>query len=53
MTLGSLSDALMKQFGEIAALSFKQRENLALQNHQLKTTRDLLLPKLMSGEIVV
>lgn len=47
------SDALMMQFGEIAGLSFKQRENLALQNQKLKTARDLLLPKLMSGEIAV
>lgn len=47
------SDVLMKQFGEIAGLSFKQRENLALQNQNLKTARDLLLPKLMSGEIAV
>lgn len=47
------TDALMRQFGEIAGLSFKQRENLALQNHKLKSARDLLLPKLMSGEIAV
>ena len=44
---------LMRQFGEIAALSFRQRENLALQNMKLRAARDLLLPRLMSGEIVV
>jgi hypothetical protein len=27
--------------------------NLALQNQKLRTARDLLLPKLMSGEIKV
>jgi type I restriction enzyme S subunit len=47
------SDALMRQFGEIAGLSFRQRENLALQNKKLRAARDLLLPRLMSGEIAV
>ena len=42
---------LMRQFGEIAASSFRQREVLALQNQKLRTARDLLLPRLMSGEL--
>ena len=32
---------------------FRQREVLALQNQKLRTARDLLLPRLMSGEIAV
>lgn len=47
------TDSLMRQFGEIAATSFRQREVLALQNQKLRATRDLLLPRLMSGEIAV
>ncbi len=47
------SDALMRQFGEIAGLSFRQCENLALQNKKLRAARDLLLPRLMNGEIAV
>lgn len=47
------TEALMRQFGEFAALSFRQRETLALQNQKLRAARDLLLPRLMSGEITV
>jgi len=46
-------EVLMRQFGEIAAPSFRQREVLALQNQKLRAARDLLLPRLMSGEIAV
>lgn len=44
---------LMLQFGEIAEALFRQRETLALQNQKLTTARDLLLPRLMNGEISV
>lgn len=44
---------LLRQFGEIAATAFRQREVLALQNQKLRTARDLLLPRLMSGELAV
>jgi type I restriction enzyme S subunit len=47
------SDVLMRSFGDFARLSFKQRETLALQNQKLRTARDLLLPRLMNGEIAV
>jgi len=47
------SDALMLQFGDFAKTCFLQRENLALQNQKLRAARDLLLPKLMSGELAV
>jgi type I restriction enzyme S subunit len=46
-------ETLMRQFGEIAAPSFRQREVLALQNQKLRAARDLLLPRLMSGELAV
>ena len=44
---------LMRQFGEIAGAIFRQRETLARQNQKLRVARDLLLPRLMSGEITV
>jgi restriction endonuclease S subunit len=47
------SPDLVAQFGDIAECSFLQRETLSLQNQKLRTARDLLLPKLMSGEIEV
>jgi len=47
------SPELVAHFGEIAECSFLQRETLAFQNQKLRTARDLLLPKLMSGEIGV
>jgi len=47
------SDSLMRQFGEIAGDAFRQREILAQQNQKLRAARDLLLPRLMSGEIAV
>jgi type I restriction enzyme S subunit len=45
------ADSLMRQFGETAKLCFLQRENLALQNQKLGAARDLLLPRLISGEL--
>lgn len=47
------TDNLMRRFGEIAADAFRQRELLAQQTQKLRTARDLLLPRLMSGEIEV
>ena len=47
------SHQLAAHFGEIAKCNFLQRETLALQNQKLRAARDLLLPKLMSGEIEV
>ena len=44
---------LMRQFGAIVSATFFQRENLANQNQKLRAARDLLLPRLMSGEIAV
>ena len=47
------TEELMGQFGEFAATAFRQRETLAQQTQKLRTARDLLLPRLMSGEIAV
>jgi type I restriction enzyme S subunit len=44
-------DTLVRSFGEAAKTCFIQRENLALQNQKLRAARDLLLPRLMNGEI--
>jgi type I restriction enzyme S subunit len=48
-----LSNQLMRQFGDVADASFRLRENLAFQNQKLRAARDLLLPRLMSGEVAV
>lgn len=43
----------LRKFGKIAGDIFRQREILADKNANLRTTRDLLLPKLISGELDV
>ena len=43
--LGSLNDTILPILGQL--------RNLAFQNHKLRAARDLLLPRLMSGEIEV
>lgn len=40
-------------FNSMITPTFKQLENLIKQNQKLKTARDLLLPKLMNGDIPV
>jgi type I restriction enzyme S subunit len=44
---------LREEFDRTAEPCFRQIKNLADQNHRLRTARDLLLPRLMSGEIAV
>ncbi|MEJ2743780.1 MAG: restriction endonuclease subunit S [Gammaproteobacteria bacterium] len=44
---------IQEQFDEVVGLAFKQIGVLINQNNQLAKARDLLLPKLMSGEIAV
>ena len=46
-------EKLLRQFGEVARDINQQREVLAHQNADLRAARDLLLPRLMSGEIAV
>ena len=45
--------ALHKQFEEFMAVVVSAVANHVLRNHNLRTTRDLLLPKLISGELDV
>ncbi len=45
------SKHLLDQFEETAGSLFDQRQLLAAQNSQLAQARDLLLPRLMSGEV--
>lgn len=45
--------AIQEQFDEVVELAFKQISLLINQNNQLAKARDLLLPKLMNGEIAV
>ena len=47
------SKLLLDEFGEIAEAIYSQIENLQRQIVYLQKARDLLLPKLMSGEIAV
>jgi type I restriction enzyme, S subunit len=45
--------ALQRAFREFTEPLIDQRELLQLQNEKLRTARDLLLPRLMSGEIAI
>jgi type I restriction enzyme S subunit len=44
---------LIRRYGQVAGLFHTQREKLNLRNENLRTTRDLLLPKLVSGEVSI
>jgi type I restriction enzyme, S subunit len=44
---------MVRLFDDFAQPVFSQLENLMLQNQKLRAARDLLLPRLMSGEIGV
>ena len=46
-------DKVLEQFHSVADLIFRKIEMLDKQNHNLSEARDLLLPKLMSGEAEV
>lgn len=45
--------ALISLFDEFAKPMLDQTQNLRLQNQKLRTARDLLLPRLMTGELAV
>jgi type I restriction enzyme S subunit len=47
------SESLQTVFQEFAATIFNQRFSLQSQNQKLRAARDLLLPRLMSGELAV
>ncbi len=47
------SDLILQEFHEVCNPMFLQIKNLLIQNKKLKTARDLLLPRLMNGEIEV
>jgi type I restriction enzyme S subunit len=47
------SQPLVRSFNEIVEPMIAQSHCLKQQNQKLRTARDLLLPKLMSGEIAV
>jgi type I restriction enzyme S subunit len=57
-TIGSVeiampSPTLLEQFEFFAEPLYEQVTNLVVQNERLRSARDLLLPRLMSGEIAV
>ena len=47
------SKALMQNFLATLAPVYDQLKNLKLQNMRLEESRDLLLPRLMNGEVAV
>ncbi len=47
------SKQLLELFSKFAKLAFDQIENLTISNARLAKARDLLLPRLMNGEIAV
>lgn len=47
------TDELQEMFSKIAEAQYRKIRNLEKQNNQLKMARDVLLPKLMSGEVEV
>ena len=46
------SSALMRMFVDIASPVFDQLLNLERSNQKLRAARDLLLPRLMNGELL-
>ena len=46
-------DTILKEFDEFCKPIFPQIKGLLVQNQKLKQARDLLLPRLMNGEIEV
>ena len=47
------TDELQEMFAKIAEAQYRKIRNLEKQNNQLKMATDVLLPKLMSGEVEV
>ena len=47
------TDELQEMFAKIAEAQYRKIRNLEKQNNQLKMARDVLLPKLKSGEVEV
>ncbi len=47
------SPVLLQQFNELVEGIVSQIQNLVFRNRNLRLTRDLLLPKLVSGEVDV
>jgi len=47
------SAPMLRSFDEFAADVYEQIKNLNVQNQKLRAARDLLLPRLMSGELAV
>ena len=45
--------SLRDSFGDFAETCVSPDQHVAQQNQKLRTARDLLLPRLMSGEIAV
>jgi hypothetical protein len=44
---------VMHYFDDLMEANHRLRTNLSLQNSELRTARDLLLPRLMSGRLTL
>ena len=53
LKMKDISEKVIKQFNLIVTPFFEEIKNITSKNKVLKYTRDLLLPRLMSGEIDV
>ena len=53
LKITDINESVIKQFNLIVTPLFEEIRNIILKNKLLKQTRDMLLPRLMSGEINV
>ena len=53
LSINFAPERIMSSFSDNLNPVYKQIKNLQLQNQKLTGVRDLLIPKLMSGELVV
>lgn len=51
--VSDMPEKIIQKFEDIVSLFFEEIKNLSLKNKNLKQTRDILLPRLISGEIDV
>ena len=53
LKFNTTDEKIIKEFNILITPLFEQIKNLSLKNQTLKQTRDILLPRLISGEIDV
>ena len=53
LKINTIDEKVIKEFNTLITPIFEQIKNLSIKNKNLKQTRDILLPRLISGEIDV